>query len=870
MKEADRRRGRTARLLGSLAAAAILFAVALVALLAWKTRAAPWELVWLDDGRPSALLLGLLHESRHAIAALAFAASNLVWMVMLLGRGGKPTPAPEVCEQPASEASGDEESPVRASGEEARAPLPASRSAIGDPQLEIAATELSRLRRELGACRLQLDAANAVKSQFLANMSHELRTPMNGIMGMTDLLLAGELPARERRFAQSIASSSNSLLGVISDLLDFSRIESGTLYLERSRFRMRDAVEDVCAMLAESAHGKGIELVCYVDDNVPSLADGDATRLRQVLDNLVRNAIAFTTEGEIVVRMSRVEERGTRSLYRCDVQDTGSGISPEMQMTMFDAFTQEDSSNTRRHGGLGMGLTISRQLVSMMGGELTFRSRLGEGTRFGFTVEFENVEGTAEEESRHRPIRGTRVLVVDDNETNRTILYHQLSGWGIVTDTAESGEAALARLHAAAASGVRYDMLVLDLHMPGMDGVELARRIRADETLSGIRSLMLTSALLDLDTDELAALGIDRYISKPPRQSVLHDSLVSLLPVGRLDSSTAVDSATSMVPISAHVLIAEDNIVSQDVAVGMLESVGCRVDVAGDGREAIARADDTAYDLILMDCRMPGIDGYEATATIRAGEGPNARTPIVALTANVMQGDRERCLEVGMDDYLAKPVRCDDLHVLLMRWVELAAPVEMPVDASSGEPVEKAPSDGATDRLAVADTDAHLEASPDASSTPTPLAPAPTAEVPATAEASAVGAAEPDAKASGKASGKPLVNLSAIDAIRGLQRPGKPDLLAKVLGVYFDKTPAIVEAMQEALEAGDAHALKEQAHSLKSSSAYVGAEGLSDKCRRIERAAADDDVETMGALVTAIAEEFEMVSVELGTMAKAA
>ena len=863
-------------------AAGTLFAVSLLALIAWKTRTVPWTLPLIEAGRPSDLLLALLHESRYEVIACAFAALNLGWALWWLGRvqpaSGRAGERPTACEESSAETPPFETSPAERSSVSRGA-----RADNGEAQLEIAATELSRLRRELGACRLQLDAANAVKSQFLSNMSHELRTPLNGIMGMTDLLLGGELPARERRFAQSVAASSNSLLGVISDLLDFSRIEAGTLYLEHSRFQVRDAVEDVCSMLADAAHAKGIELVCHVDDNVPGLVDGDASRLRQVIDNLVRNSIAFTTEGEIVVRVAHVEERGSSSLFRCDVHDTGSGISPEMQMTMFDAFAREIDSGPRARGGLGVGLTISRQLIAMMGGEIDFRSRLGEGTRFWFTIELGNVQDESGEEARQRSLRGARVLVVDDNETNRTILYHQLNGWGVHVDTADGAESALERLHRAAAGAVSYDALVLDLDMPGTNGLELARRIRGERTIPDVPALMLTSALIDMGADELAALGIERYISKPSRQSVLYDSLVSLLPLGAVErlvdggveGDAGAPERTVTVPSSARVLIVEDNPVSQDVGVAMLESVGCRVDVACNGAEALERTDGAVYELILMDCRMPGMDGYEATAAIRAGEGPNARTPIVALTANAMAGDRERCLEAGMDDYLAKPVRRDDLNPLLLRWVKLSAPVE-----EAGERAPAVAKNRPVSVVPASDPDAAPEAAPGGS------VPAPSS--PSGARASAVedvvdGKAddETDGETDGEAgphaedtetppSRRTLINPSAIDAIRGLQRPGKPDLLGKVIGVYFDKTPAIVETMREALAAHDMQAIKEQAHSLKSSSAYVGAEGLSDKCKRIERASGEDDFDEVASLVADIAEEFEAVSAELRIVAEAA
>ena len=860
---------------------ATLLVATLAALVCYKTGLQPAELGWFDDGKPSTLVLAILREAHHEVLALCLAALNFAWLLVRLhaiepvsadasavgASDARASDSVASGESEANAAADDRLSPepsreratavATASGSRPGGVTPAVRAAENaDAQLRIAAGELSRLRTELATCRHQLDTANTARSQFLANVSHELRTPMNGIIGMTDLLLGGELPPRERRFVQSIAVSSNALLGIISDLLDFSGIESGTLSLERSRFRIRDAVEDVCAMLAGRAHEKGIELMCYVDDNVPVLADGDASRLRQVLDNVIRNAIAFTSQGEVVVRVSRVEERGARSLYRCDVQDTGSGISPEMQMTMFDAFTQEDSSSTRRHGGLGIGLAIVRELVTLMGGSITFRSRLGKGTRFGFTVELENAEGDAEE-NRTRTIRGARVLVVDDNETNRTILYHQLSGWGVLADTAESGEAALGLLHEMTERGEPYDLLVLDLHMPDMDGLELARRIRDEPAFGAIRSLMLTSAALELDDEELRALGIDRYVSKPPRQSVLHESLVSLLPSGMstMRGRRASAAVAANVSVGARVLLAEDNIVSQDVGVGLLESVGCRVDVAVDGQEVLKRTRAEVYDLILMDCRMPGIDGYAATATIRAGNGPNATTPIVALTASAMQGDRERCLEVGMDDYLAKPVRRDDLNALLVRWITSGEAEGGTVDAAgvaaravdgAGEPAVLAGA-GSTDGVSAEGVSAEAAG--------VPAAGVPADEVPTPAD-------EDDLP--------PRLDEVALEEIRQLQRPGKPDLLSKVLRTYVERTPPTLEAMRAALEAEDEAALVEQVHTLRSSSAYVGAARLAEQCSRLERAVESGDRDAVATFVARIDEEFAVVSAELGALSRAA
>lgn len=701
--------------LGSL----VLLLACVSALVDYKSGAYPWELVWFEDGRVSSLAIALLVESRWEILALSLAAVNLAWFMI---RAGRHEPADEASRQSAdphetSECATDAEDVASEHAPINQLSAGTSSHGSADVQLDIATAELARLRRELAGTKRQLDIASNAKSRFLANMSHEMRTPMNGIMGMTDLLLAGDLPTREHRFVESIAQSSHTLLSIISDLLDFSRIESGSLQLERGRFRIHEVVEDVCAVHAVSAHQKGIELMCYVDDNVPRLADGDANRIRQVLDNLLRNAIAYTESGEIVVRMTLVEDRGKRTLYRCDVQDTGSGISPELQMAMFDSFRGSDGSIDREHSGVGLGLTVTRELVALMGGSVTLRSRLGEGTRFGFSVELDNVDCSADDTGERRVVRGARVLVVDDNETNRTILFHQLSGWGIVADTVASGAAALTRLRACTGTDERYDMLVLDLHMPGMDGVELARQIRADPELSGIRSLMLTSALLDLDEGELAELGIDHYLSKPPRQSDLHESLLSLLPAGG----------------SVH-------------------------------------------------------------ESVLASTGVASETAAECATSDLSQGD-----------------------------------------TSTGMP---------------------------GSSKNTDQTPAPKTALTSTSELLASTTAS-DENSAFKSDTTSKINPEAIESIRRLQRPGKPDLVGRVLDIYLARTPEAIATMRLAMETDDATALREEAHSLKSSSAYVGAYSLSQCCARIEQATGEGRLHELQNLVDEIERDYVQVMEEL-------
>lgn len=891
---------------------------AMVALVSMRLHEPFWETQWFVDGRLSLPVFQALDDLRYELATLVVVSLNFVLYLIRAGREAMPLnaspesrdsrrftvnttqralpPPIELSEDSMEQtlALSDEELPV------ARAELPLQRSVARtaysgntDMQLQIATDELTRVRKELVSCRQNLETANQAKSQFLANMSHELRTPMNGIMGMTDLLLGGNLSAREERFVHSIASSSTTLLAIINDLLDFSKIESGILQLENGRFSVRDCVEDVCASLASTAHAKGVELICYVDANVPTQTDGDPGRVRQILHNLITNAIAFTRQGEVVVRMTRKQEEKGKSVYHCDVQDTGVGISPEMQIQLFSAFSQADHSNTRGHGGIGMGLAITRQLVSMMNGNISFRSRLGEGTRFSFTIELEDVAEDVPGSSRRRSLQGARVLVVDDNETNRTILYHQLSNWGLLVETVESGELALQALRAAHDREQGFDVLILDLHMPEMDGIQLARAIQAEPDFRHIQSIMLTSAILQLDGMELRKLGIYKYVSKPARQSVLHDSLASLMPcesgTRQRDESSVVETPRRL---NTRVLLVEDNPVNQDVAIGMLEQLGCEVTLATDGQDAVARGKAQKYDIVLMDCQMPTMDGYEATRQLKSSGALNAPTPIVALTANAMDGDREKCLLAGMDDYVAKPVRTQVLSHMIGKWVGQPTGTAnfdkqqhshtlalmsggVREDDINGETIERtgdtlrdisasAMPTGVADELSA-------EKAPSSGLSVKPNAAGNIHEEPQ-------GQVEDAARAIDKQDDTPavedpeipVINQKAINTIKGLQRPGKDDLLTKVVGVYFDKTPELIAAMQTAMQAKDLDAVAACAHSLKSSSAYLGADTLSARCRRIETAIKDGTTEALVTLVDGMQAEYEAVSNELGSLIQAA
>lgn len=848
-----------------LAGVFVVFVCACMALVSYKVGYWPWELRWFDENGIASPIWMIVLENINEFVALGVS-SLLLMLFGLIGLRPKPETLPEpdaaietgaaseeiaavtiVSVAPEAEAADKYHGEERdSSGTEAvveppKEPGKATVDRNKDAQLQIALAEITRLKKDLVVSRREREAAEKVKSQFLSNMSHELRTPMNGIMGMTDLILEGELSKKQRHFAQSINSSSESLLNVINDLLDFSRIESGDMQLDNARFDFGACAEDVCGMLAASAHSKGVELICYVDEDMPRFVTGDATRLRQVLNNLVSNSIAFTNEGEIVVRLSCLESTDSHHVFQCDVQDTGAGIAPELQATMFESFNQADQSNTRQHGGLGIGLAITNELVALMGGKVSFRSRLGEGTRFTFTAKFERVSDENTGGSVHADIGDADILIVDDNETNRSILFHQVSAWGYTAELAESGSQALDILNASAEDSHKFDAVILDLHMPGMDGLELAREIRKTPSIADTKAMMLTSAIVDITPQEMRELGIGTYISKPARQSQLRECLRDLIYSDGSASISGQRSVSDLFDASKHspinVLVVEDDAVNLDVVSSMLAGMNCHVTPAYDGQQAVSLANEKRFDVIFMDCQLPVLDGFSAAGRIKDGSGLNSDTPIVALTAKAMPGDRERCIEAGMQDYLSKPVRQSQVMDVLNKWLGS--------ESSEGNTAEI---DINKPDIVLSDVDENkvVELKP------------------------AAKFAEESAELTVPSDSDVIVDMAAIEKIRELQRPGKPDLLSKVLNLYFTKMPEQLEQIKVGAEQEDFDEVKSVVHAMKSSSAYLGAQQLVTACVEIETSISEGETSKVAPLLNLMLEQYEQVKETLEPHYKAA
>jgi len=673
---------------------------------------------------------------------------------------------------------------------------------IGSISVARDVTQHKRSEEALRLAREAAESANHAKSSFLARMSHEIRTPMNGVLGMTELLLETGLTSAQRKYAETVQRSGQNLLGIINDLLDFSKIEAGKLELENVDMDLRRTLEDVVDLLAERARAKGLELACSIPANLATHVKGDPLRLGQVLTNLVGNAIKFTEQGSVVIRVAGLEETAHNVTLRFEVSDTGAGISAAAQSHIFEEFAQGDGSTTRKHGGSGLGLAISRQLVEMMGGNIYVESVLGTGSTFWFTSRFEKQET---QDSRAAPmgmLTGVRALIVESSVINGGILHSQMSNWGMNNRVAATPEQAIDLLAQAAARNAPYDIAIIDLGLPGMDALELARTIRARADIARLRLVMLTHRQVDMQNARDA--GIDACLAKPVRQTVLYECLVNVMAcqpqeaVAPRDVREPVNTAPA--GIRGNILLVEDNLINQQVALGILQIQGYSVTVVNNGREALDAHAQGAFDLILMDCHMPEMDGFEATREIRGRERSSIgkRVPIIALTANAMAQDREECLNTGMDDHLSKPFSMQTMQDMLDRWMPQAASTR--------------------------------------------------------SEAAAELAALGPAKAAAALDRRVLDQLSTLL---------KPERLARAINFYLVESPKLIQKLKQAAAANDAPEIVRSAHSLKSSSANLGASVLSRYCEDIEASARRADAEEACKLFAKIETEYGCVQTAL-------